>query len=139
MCFFVTISCFIVCYFRSNQNKILKKITSFHNQVFQTPTTLQKAEAELAYELQAAKEKQKIRGEEMEIEVVERRKLIEVEEKEILRKEKELISIIKRPAESEAYRMEAIAEGSRFASINTDDDDGNIKNNYCKMYNYKVL
>ena len=119
--------------------KFKKKITSFHNQVFQTPTTLQKAEAELAYELQAAKEKQKIRGEEMEIEVVERRKLIEVEEKEILRKEKELISIIKRPAESEAYRMEAIAEGSRFASINTDDDDGNIKNNYCKMYNYKVL
>ena len=48
----------------------------------------QKAEAELAYELQGAKEKQRIRSEEMEIEVVERRKQIEVEEKEILRKDK---------------------------------------------------
>ena len=51
----------------------------------------------------------------MEIEVVERRKLIEVEEKEIMRKEKELIATVKRPAEAEAFRMEAIAEGSRFA------------------------
>ena len=74
---------------------------------------IQKAEAELAYELQAAKEKQKIRSEEMEIEVVERRKLIEVEEKEIMRKEKELIAVVRRPAEAEAYRMELIAEGNR--------------------------
>lgn len=39
---------------------------------------LQKAEAALAYELQAAKIKQKIRNEEIQIEVVERRKQIEV-------------------------------------------------------------
>ena len=38
----------------------------------------QKAEAALAYELQAAKIKQKIRNEEIQIEVVERRKQIEV-------------------------------------------------------------
>jgi len=49
----------------------------------------------------------------MEIEVVERRKQIEVEEKEIVRKEKELIAIVRRPAEAEAYRMELIAEGNR--------------------------
>ena len=51
----------------------------------------------------------------MEIEVVERRKQIEVEEKEIVRKEKELIAVVRRPAEAEAYRMELIAEGNRFA------------------------
>ena len=73
----------------------------------------QKAEAELAYELQGAKEKQKIRSEEIEIEVVERRKQIEVEEKEILRKDKELMAVVKRPAEAEAYRMQALAEGHR--------------------------
>lgn len=39
---------------------------------------LQKAEAALAYELQAAKIKQRIRNEEIQIEVVERRKQIEV-------------------------------------------------------------
>jgi len=84
---------------------------------FDMEVNARKAEAELAYELQAAKEKQKIRAEEMEIEVVERRKLIEVEEKEILRKQNELIAIVKRPAEAEAYRMEQIAEGTRTKTV----------------------
>jgi flotillin len=84
---------------------------------FDMEVNARKAEAELAYELQAAKERQKIRAEEMEIEVVERRKLIEVEEKEILRKEKELISLVKRPAEAEAYRMEQVAEGTRTKTV----------------------
>ena len=77
----------------------------------------QKAEAELAYELQAAKEKQKIRSEEIEIEVVERRKQIDVEEKEILRKEKELIGTVKRPAEAEAYKLQVLAEGNRWVLV----------------------
>ena len=81
---------------------------------FDMEVNARKAEAELAYELSGAKEKQKIRSEEMEIEVVERRKDIEVEEKEIVRKDKELTSTIKRPAEAEAYRMEQIAEGQRY-------------------------
>lgn len=67
----------------------------------------------MAYELQAAKEKQCIRSEEIEIEVVERRKLIDIEEKEILRKEKELTAMVKRPAEFEAFRVETIAAGRR--------------------------
>ena len=45
---------------------------------------------------------------------MERRKQIEVEEKEIMRKEKELIATVKRPAEAEAYKMEMLAEGQRF-------------------------
>ncbi|KAH7959554.1 hypothetical protein HPB49_011876 [Dermacentor silvarum] len=72
-----------------------------------------KAEAQLAYELQAAKMKQKIRNEEIEIDVVERRKQITIEEKEILRREKELTATIRLPAEAEAYRMEMIAQGKR--------------------------
>ena len=63
--------------------------------------------------MQGAKEKQKIRSEEIEIEVVERRKQIEVEEKEIMRREKELISTVKRPAEAEAYKVEQLAQGHR--------------------------
>lgn len=49
----------------------------------------------------------------MEIEVVERRKQIEIEEKEILRKDKELMAQVKRPAEAEAYKVEQLAEGHR--------------------------
>lgn len=67
----------------------------------------------MAYELQGARERQRIRQEEIEIEVVERRKLIDVEEKEIMRKEKELISTVKRPAEAQAYKVEQLAEGQR--------------------------
>lgn len=73
----------------------------------------QKAEAQLAYELQAAKEQQKICLEEIEIQVVQRKKQITIEEKEISRTDKELIATIKRPAEAEAYKMQQLAEGHK--------------------------
>lgn len=77
-------------------------------------TLFQKAEAQLAYELQAAKEQQKIRLEEIEIEVVQRKKQITIEEKEIARTDKELIATVKRPAEAEAYKMQQLAEGQKY-------------------------
>merc|ERR1712212_1239696 len=72
-----------------------------------------KAEAQLAYELQAAKIQQKIRNEEIQIQVVERRKQIEIEEQEIKRKEKELVAKVKLPAEAEAFKVQTVAEGER--------------------------
>merc|ERR1719245_1150825 len=65
-----------------------------------------KAEAQLAYELQAAKIQQKIRNEEIQIQVVERRKQIEIEEQEIT-------ATVKLPAEAEAYKVQTVAEGNR--------------------------
>ena len=47
------------------------------------------------------------------IQVVERRKQIEIEEQEIRRKEKELMSTVKLPAEAESYKVQTIAEGKR--------------------------
>nr|AHL26522.1 flotillin-2 [Scylla paramamosain] len=76
-----------------------------------------KAEAQLAYELQAAKTRQKIRNEEIAIEVVKRRKQIEVEEQEIKRKEKELVATVRLPAEAESYRVETIAQGKRTQTV----------------------
>jgi len=76
-----------------------------------------KADAELAYELQAAKEKQQIRNEEIQIEIVERRKQISIEEQEILRKEKELTSTVRLPAEAESYRVETLAQGRRTQTV----------------------
>lgn len=76
-----------------------------------------KADAELAYELQAAKEKQQIRNEEIEIEIVERKKQIAIEEQEILRKEKELTSTVRLPAEAESFRVETLAEGNRTQTV----------------------
>lgn len=75
------------------------------------------AEARLSYELQATKIRQQIRNEEIQIDVVERRKQIEIEEQEVERKQLELNGIIKLPAEAESYRMQTIAEGKRTQEI----------------------
>merc|ERR1719175_504669 len=83
-----------------------------------------KAEAQLAYELQAAKIQQKIRNEEIQIQVVERRKQIEIEEQEIKRKEKELTATIKLPAEAEAYKVQTLAEGNRTKMVESARADG---------------
>merc|ERR1719325_539351 len=83
-----------------------------------------KAEAQLAYELQAAKIQQRIRNEEIQIQVVERRKQIEIEEQEIKRKEKELISTVRLPAEAEAYKVQTVAEGMRTKTVEAARADG---------------
>lgn len=85
--------------------------------VYDQEVNAKKAEAQLAYELQAAKEKQRIRNEEMEINVIERRKLIEVEEKEIERREHELQATVKSPAEAESFKVQALAEANKTKKV----------------------
>merc|ERR1712108_114215 len=88
-----------------------------HKANFDKEVNTAKAEAQLAYELQAAKIQQKIRNEEIQIQVVERRKQIEIEEQEIKRKEKELIATVKLPADAQAFSVQTIAEGKRTQTI----------------------
>lgn len=49
----------------------------------------------------------------MEVKVIERNQDIQIQEQEIIRKEKELEATIKKPAEAERYRLEKIAEATR--------------------------
>ncbi|XP_044763986.1 flotillin-2 isoform X1 [Coccinella septempunctata] len=87
-----------------------------------------KAEAQLAYELQAAKIRQKIRNEEIQIDVVERKKQIEIEVQEVMRKERELNATVRLPAEAESYRLQMIAEGNRTQTVqNAQADSERIK------------
>uniref|UniRef100_A0A0A9YM65 Flotillin-1 n=1 Tax=Lygus hesperus TaxID=30085 RepID=A0A0A9YM65_LYGHE len=72
-----------------------------------------KAEAEMAYELQAAKTRQRIKEEQMQIIVVERKQEINVQEQEMQRREKELMATVRRPAEAEKFRLEKLAEANR--------------------------
>ena len=72
-----------------------------------------RAEAELAYPLQEAKTRQRIREEELQVEVIERQKQVEVQVQEIERREKELDATIRRPAEAERYRLETVAAGEK--------------------------
>ena len=74
---------------------------------------LQKAEAELAYELQAAKTKQRIKEENMQIKVIERSQEIAIQAQEIDRREKELESSVRKPAEAEKFKLEKMAEAHK--------------------------
>lgn len=85
--------------------------------VFDQEVNARLAEAKMAYSLQAAKVQQKIRMEEVEIEVVERRKQIEIQEQEVLRREKELVAQENRPAEADRFKIETIAEGDSAVTI----------------------
>lgn len=77
-------------------------------------TNIQKADADLAYDLQKNKTMQQVREQEVEVEVVEKTKRIELQEKEILRKQKELEAIVHKPAEAERYRIEQLANAEQF-------------------------
>jgi len=73
-----------------------------------------KAEADLAYELQKHRTGQAVKREEIAVHLVEKEQLIELEEKEILRKQKELAATIEQPAEAEKYRIRALADAERY-------------------------
>uniref|UniRef100_A0A1I8GKQ6 PHB domain-containing protein n=1 Tax=Macrostomum lignano TaxID=282301 RepID=A0A1I8GKQ6_9PLAT len=77
---------------------------------FDKEVQAKKAESDLAYELQAAKTRQLIKEEEMQIKVVERTQQISVQELEIVRRERQLDASVRKPAEAERYRLERIAE-----------------------------
>jgi len=85
--------------------------------LFDQEVNAKKAEAQLAYELQANKENQAIRTAQIEIEVIERQKLIEVEEREIERCDKELQATVKSPAEAESYKLQTLAEAAKTKKV----------------------
>jgi len=76
-----------------------------------------KASADLAYTLQAALMQQQIREQETQVKVIERMQQIELQEQEIQRREKELDSKVRKPAEAEKYKLETIAEAQRQKAI----------------------
>lgn len=60
---------------------------------------------DLAEELEKCKQAQKMKAAEMMVEVVVRRKQVEIEEREIARSEAALVAEVKLPTEAEAYRV----------------------------------
>jgi len=90
-----------------------KRDFELNKAVYDTEVNTAKAEAEMAYSLQAAKVQARIKEEEMQVKVVERIQNISIQEQEILRKEKELDSKIRKPAEAEKYRLEKLAEAEK--------------------------
>jgi flotillin len=71
-------------------------------------------QAELARTLQEKITNQEIMAQEVQIEVVAKQKQTEVQEQEVVRRERELEATVQKPAESERFRIETLASAKKF-------------------------
>jgi flotillin len=71
------------------------------------------AEADLSYDLQRAITQQQVRAQELQVEIVERQKAIELMEAEVARRVNELEAEVIEPAKSEARKIEQLAEARK--------------------------
>ncbi|MCM8778548.1 MAG: SPFH domain-containing protein [Candidatus Omnitrophica bacterium] len=83
-------------------------------QEFSTEIAKSKAESDLAYDLQKFKTAQLVKKEEIQVGIVEKELQTQLQEKEILRKEKELISEVTKPAEAEKEKIKLLAEAEKY-------------------------
>ncbi|HYE76665.1 MAG TPA: flotillin domain-containing protein, partial [bacterium] len=73
-----------------------------------------KAEAELAYDLQRNITAQRVKEQEIQIQVIEKEKQLQVQQQEILRKEKELEATVLKPALAEQQRIQTLANAEKY-------------------------
>ncbi len=81
---------------------------------YEAAVNRKRAEAELAYTLQQNIENQKVKEEEVQIQVVDKQKQIEVQAQEVQRRERELEATVRKPAEAEQYRIETLSNAEKF-------------------------
>ncbi len=81
---------------------------------FKIEQDMKKAEADQAYQLQENRYKQQVIEEKMKIDLVRKQKEIELEEKEILRREKQYDAEVRKKADADRYAKEQAAEAARF-------------------------
>src|SRR6266540_1927832 len=73
-----------------------------------------KAQSELAYDLQKFKTNQLVKAEEVQVSIIEKQKQIELQQQEILRKQRELEANVQKPADAERYKVETLASARKF-------------------------
>ena len=81
---------------------------------YQATVNQKKAEADLAYDLQKFKTGQLVKAEEVQVQIIEKQKQIELQQQEILRKQRELEAMVQKPADAERYRVETLANARKF-------------------------
>jgi len=81
---------------------------------YQATVNQRKAEADLAYDLQKFKTGQLVKAEEVQVQIVEKQKQIELQQQEILRKQRELEADVQKPADAERYKVETLANAKKF-------------------------
>lgn len=98
------------------ETKIAESRKNFEVQkaAYEAETNRKRAEAELAYTLQQNITNQTVKSEEVGIEVVAKHRQIEVQEQEVMRRERELDATVRKPAEAERYKVQTLAEARQF-------------------------
>ncbi|MEQ8224836.1 MAG: flotillin domain-containing protein, partial [Candidatus Eremiobacterota bacterium] len=86
---------------------------------YSASVNLKKAEADQAYELQKNKSLKQVKVEEVNVQIASKDRAIELEEKEIARREKELEASIKKPAAAKQYEIQTLATAEQFRLENT--------------------
>jgi flotillin len=81
---------------------------------YQAAVNQKKAEADLAYDLQKYKTGQLVKAEEIQVTIIEKQKQIELQQQEILRKQRELEANVQKPADAERYKVETLANATKF-------------------------
>ncbi|HVY71311.1 MAG TPA: flotillin domain-containing protein, partial [Verrucomicrobiae bacterium] len=81
---------------------------------YQASVNQRKAESDLAYDLQKFKTNQLVKAEEVQVTIVEKQKQIELQQQEILRKQRELEANVQKPADAERYKVETLANARKF-------------------------
>ncbi len=81
---------------------------------YQATVNQKKAEADLAYDLQKFKTGQLVKAEEVQVQIIEKQKQIELQQQEILRKQRELEANVQKPADAERYKVETLANAKKF-------------------------
>src|SRR5438552_2289550 len=81
---------------------------------YQAAVNQKKAEADLAYDLQKYKTGQLVKAEEIQVTIIEKQKQIELQQQEIMRKQKELEAMVQKPADAERYKVETLANATKF-------------------------
>ncbi len=76
-----------------------------------------KAEADLSYDLQKAKSEQLVVTERLGVDLVQKQKMVEVEESEIRRREMELVHSVQKPAEAERQKIAILTAAERERQI----------------------
>ena len=84
---------------------------------FRREQDIAKARADQAYDLETARSKQDVMEQEMQIKIIERQKQIELEEKEILRRERQYDSEVKKKADADRYSVVQSAEANKARQI----------------------
>ena len=81
---------------------------------YQASVNEKKASADLAYDLQKYKTGQLVKAEEVQVSIIEKQKQIELQQQEILRKQRELEANVQKPADAERYKVETLANARKF-------------------------